>query len=171
MLICRSVTGIPGLVWLCALLFVQVGAARAQQQSFGEWGLACQALGPGQTRCALFQRVLRDGNTLVLEAQVLGLETGADQALAITTPLGVWLEAGVTIRIDGGEAVSQSFQTCATRGCIARFEAPELLSQLDAGSEVAITYATGREETQRVSLTLSLIGIREGVAAIRQANQ
>jgi len=162
---------------ILALLALVLGAplmaadsSRAQQPaSFGEWGLACQALGPSETRCALFQRAVRENNALVMEAQVLGLEDGGEPALAVTTPLSVWLPAGVTITIDGGTPKRQEFQTCAARGCIARLEEPGVLELLDAGNEMEVSYATGPDPAQSVTLTLSLIGVGEGVAAIQDA--
>lgn len=158
------------LLLLMVIAYIGVDENRAiSQQSggFGSWGLACQAIGPNQTRCALFQRQVRENGALLLDVQLVGLEKETTSAVTVTAPLGVWLDAGVSIRVDNGTAVQQEFRVCSTSGCTARFDSTEIIQALDAGLKLEVSYAAGPEPGQTLRLEISLIGVREGIEAIR----
>ncbi len=147
-----------------------IGPSLVQAQqvgSFGSWGLACRALGPSETRCALFQRQVNEANALVLEVQILGLERAGTPQVTASVPMGVWLAADLTMQVDRGAEVRQRFERCSRQGCIGRIQSPDLLTLLEDGRQITFGYATGPDPTQAVKVTLSLIGIREGIAAIQ----
>lgn len=153
---------LSGLVALGASL-----PAVAQDGAFGSWSVACQALGPGRTICALFQRRARPDGTFAGEVQLVGLESGQTPSLAATAPLGVWLEAGMTMQVDAAAPVTAPFERCQQQGCVARFSEAALMPLLEAGRELRLTYRTGPEAAQGVTLSVSLIGVREGAAFVR----
>lgn len=152
-----------------ALIFLLYApAALSQDQKFGSWGLACQALGPGQTRCALFQRFIREDGGVLAEVQIVGLEVGQTPALAITVPLGALLPSGIETNFESGVGRMVEFERCVQRGCAARLTFDDLLKRLEQDSSMQISYEFGTEGAAReVSIPVSLVGVREGVVAIR----
>ena len=154
------VVGVMGLLALAAPVFAQ--------GTFGPWSMVCRALGPGETRCALVQRQIEEGtNRLGVEFQIGGLEEGQVPLVAVTAPLGVWLASGVSVIVDDRPEQTASFVTCIAQGCTARFEDVDLVDNLIVARELRVSFATGPGDDQRFETRISLIGLREGVSAIR----
>lgn len=164
-----SICRFSGALALCSLVFfMPVSSLIAQDRQFGSWGLACQALGPGRTRCALFQRFIREDGGVLAEVQIVGLEAGQTPALAITVPLGALLPSGIETNFESGVGRLVEFDRCLQRGCSARLAFDDLLQRLEQDSSMQISYELGQEGDPRpVVIPVSLVGVREGVAAIR----
>lgn len=165
----EALGGILGAALMLYLLSsILAPAALGQDRQFGSWGLACQALGPGRTRCALFQRFIREDGGVLAEVQIVGLEKGQTPALAITVPLGALLPSGIETTFESGVGRLVEFDRCLQRGCSARLSFDDLLQRLEQDSSMQISYEIGQGEVTRpVSIPVSLVGVREGVAAIR----
>ena len=152
-----------------ALIFAFGQDARSQS-AFGAWAISCVAEGPRETQCALFHRqVIENSGAVLLEVQLVGLETGRDPSLLITVPLGVNITDQLTLKID--ETVNQKFgySTCGNRGCTVRILNSELIQPFSEGVELQVSYQLGLEDTREVERSVSLFGVQEGIEKIKAA--
>jgi invasion protein IalB len=109
------------------------------------------------------------------EFSLFGLPAGTEGPAAagatFIAPLETLLTAGMSLKIDGGEAKAYPFTVCTEIGCIARlgFTAEEV-EALKNGAEATISVVPYVAPDQRVDLKLSLAGITAGLAAVDAAN-
>jgi invasion protein IalB len=83
----------------------------------------------------------------------------------IATPLGLYLSAGVTIRVDIAEPKTLSLQTCDAAGCSAVMDlSDELLGLTKAGRDFSVTFQNLSQED--INVTMPLQGFPEGLAKI-----
>ncbi|MEM1344089.1 MAG: invasion associated locus B family protein [Pseudomonadota bacterium] len=80
--------------------------------------------------------------------------------IEILTPLGVALEAGVRLQIDGGDERGASYRVCTQQGCLVQSPLDDaLLNAMKRGSTARVTIVGVRQgqqpETIAVSISLS----------------
>jgi invasion protein IalB len=74
----------------------------------------------------------------------------------IQVPVGLFLPAGIGLRIDDGKPLSLALQTCDLKGCYAATPvSPEMLAALKAGKELTITFQNLTKEAITVPLQLT----------------
>ncbi|MEM7270452.1 MAG: invasion associated locus B family protein [Pseudomonadota bacterium] len=160
---------------LLALMMILAGAATAQAQAkngqrFGDWTLRCVAQGPGQTSCALRQRVTRaDTNELLADVSLnMAQVQGTPRVLmVVVTPDGVALNIAPGFIVDGeGDAVNLSWRTCSQNLCrAAALLSPQQQGAVMAGLEMRLGYNRFQSE-QTTVLPVSLKGVTAGLAAL-----
>lgn len=114
---------------------------------FEDWRLEC-AVGP----CEVATRVAGAGGRLVLR---LALVDGKAPVLVISTPLPLYLPAGLTLSLSGEEPLTLPWRTCRYGACEAETPlADPLLASLrrERGGTVAFTLVNGVEVRLRFSL-------------------
>ena len=162
---------VPG---ACAALLaaaVLTGAQKAapvrQGDRFGDWTLACEAQGPSRTRCAAVQELtLEDGAARILRLTLGRLGARGEMALVALLPLGVYLPAGVALKVDGGRQIAMRMQTCARAGCEAALRVDDaLMAALKRGRTLFVGFKGG-PATGTVTVPASLDGISRAIAAI-----
>jgi invasion protein IalB len=142
-----------------------VGAAASQPPS---WSVGCTAAERASAlNCAVQQNVF-----LTATGQMIGSiavrvpgDTKAP-VMTITTPIGLFLPAGVSIAIDDGAAQNLVVQTCDAHGCYAELAlSDDLLARLFKGVKLNVVFQDLTKRT--ITLPLSLTGFTAAYAKIK----
>lgn len=162
---------VPRLGVALLLAVSQTGAQEAAPvragDHFGDWTFSCEALGPSRTRCALVQELMmQDGAARILRLTLGRLGSENEMALLALAPLGVYLPAGVAIKVDQGEQVAMQMQTCVQAGCEAALRIDNnLLKALKRGRTLFVGFKSGPAE-ETITVPASLAGISQGIRAL-----
>ena len=152
----RLARGFIGVIALLTAAAAPIGAGAQTQQRFKDWTVHCPEEGEGD-RCVMAQLLKNrenDESVLLMEVGYLG---DSDQPMAqITVPLGVFLPAGVQIRVDDAKETGRlPYTVCDKVGCkaIARLD-DEVLASMKAGTELITTLTSPSGGTATVSVSL-----------------
>jgi invasion protein IalB len=131
-------------------------------RSFGSWALAC---GQGdQGRCGLLIRLINQDAQRVLMSVNVTRGPQGNAIIAINTPPGVVIPAGVTITPENGTAATGPVQVCRPAGCTGIIVLnEELRMELTSAQMATIGYTTANG--QPVSINIPINGFSEGYAA------
>jgi len=159
---------------LAMLMMLGGGGAAAQQElkvgdRIGDWTFQCRALSASETRCALVQNII-DNET---NRQIIGVvlrKLGEDNeklGLFVSTPLGIFLGAGIAAKVDEGEQFPLILQTCtAQNGCLAAVEIDaKRLEALQTGKRLLVGFKA-RADAKTLTVPVSLDGVKEGLRAL-----
>ncbi|WP_255552314.1 invasion associated locus B family protein [Maritimibacter dapengensis] len=144
-----------------------VGIEEYVDDVFGDWERACLRIPNNEEDdpCQITQ-LLYDGNNEnpvgKFSVGKLPEEMEATAGSAIIVPLGVSLQDGLTISIDGGAAKKYGFTSCEPIGCVAQFGFTEAeVAALKAGSSATISVVPANARDQRVEIPASLSGFTD----------
>ena len=166
---------LAGLVAMAAL-----GASARAETRFGDWELVCPPNGSqqaeikpgnagidvvgGKSTCRLQQaQAANAGRDIVFLFNIVRQDKR--NVAVVSVPLGVYLPAGLELRVDGGKARRAVFEACNLTGCHAGFA-------LNAGLEWALkrgrmlTVTLRDTKASAVPITVSLDGITAGLKAL-----
>jgi invasion protein IalB len=100
--------------------------------------------------------VLRDSGQAVTSVAVWIKPDTREPMITIRVPIGVYLAAGLAIRIDNGKPWSLPIETCDTQGCAAQMQiSSELLAALKGGKQFSITFQNAVKKDLVVRLVLN----------------
>lgn len=144
------------------------GTTASNQAPVSGWGTSCAASErDAPLACVLEQSIFvpRTGQQLVnVKIQVEGTEK--KPTLLITAPLGLFLPAGVSIRVDRTEPKKLDLQTCDAVGCyVAMPMTEELLGLMKAGSDFSVTFQNLAKA--EINVTIPLQGFSDGLAKVK----
>ena len=142
------------------------GPASASQPP--SWAVGCTAAERSAAlTCAVEQRVfVANTGQFVGSVSVRVPGDTKGPVMTITTPLGLFLPAGVSIAVDEDAAQTLQVQTCDARGCYA--ESPlsdNLLSRMFKGKKLNVGFQDLSK--QPINLALSLTGFSDAFAKIK----
>ena len=164
-----ALTSIVVLLWCGSTSSAQNVTVR-DGQKFGYWVVSCQAdTEKGGRRCVLIQsvRVIEIERKHQLMSTSVGY-FGKDRRLGVffTLPLGLYLPAGVTFKVDGSDDIKRlPYQLCNRNGCRASFPLDDRwLALFKHGLKGTVTVRTLRDKD--LAIPLSLKGFTKGVKAI-----
>ena len=129
----------------------------------GDWSVVCDSKGAGS--CAMTQLGEDAQGSPAIEfvvrkvdgenAEIDGVKTAA--VADIITPLGVLLEFGLRLKIDGGEERGAPFRICQQHGCLVREPlSVDVISALKKGNRASVTVAA--EGAGPIEIGISLTG-------------
>lgn len=161
--------------WLATLAFGVSAMSPLSAQEAGEtgnkrppeWIAACVAAGrAAPADCTLEQRLLlADSGELAAAVKIRVPDSPRQPAMVLHLPQGLFLPAGVNLRVDEGKAVNLQLQTCDGRGCYAGMVVTdELLGAMKAGSSLHL--GVQNVQKQRFDIVLSLLGFTAGYEKI-----
>lgn len=124
----------------------QPAAPEVTRRAVGDWTVVCEISG---SPCAMEQvgKTAAGEEAVVMQVEKLPKPTTVEGrrvvAVAnILTPRNAFLQPGVRLRIDGGEARVYPYYACQNNGCIAQVALDETaLTGLRRGARLAITIA------------------------------
>jgi len=123
------------------------------------WATNCSASErAGPLDCSVVQRVVlqRTGQLLAMVSIRLPSDSHSP-AMMVQTPLGLYLPAGVSLKIDDNTNMSLALQTCDNGGCYAGTTVSSaLLSQMRKGHSMTVTFQNISK--QDVSIPVALAG-------------
>lgn len=132
------------------------------------WAASCvSAARDAEPDCELTQRAVLSGSgQLVASVTVRVPGSTRKPVVMIRLPLGLSLEGGVTIDVDGAGARSLPLQTCDPSGCYAGAPLPaDFAAAMAAGKTLALVFS-GLDKTP-VRVALPLAGFASGLDAIK----
>lgn len=169
------------LALMAAAAVVQAQAAETRRENFGDWGFVCSTSDTAgaddkeaKESCNLFQTALlnRDEGEgpgqRVLLTRVGYLDGNEKPVLLITAPLGILLPMGITVEVEGHDAIRIPVQRCDAGGCLAYVVMdPPFVAAMKKGDEAKVTVY----DTQRrgVPIPLSLKGFTDGMEALAKS--
>lgn len=150
-----------------------MGVAAGQElepaEQHGDWFTQCEvppadADPAAPRRCLAFQNLV-SGEQSLLQFVVSKPPEQADPAAVLLMPLGISLEPGVIIRIDGGPPSTLPIQRCIPVGCRTQFPLNDTsLQTLLQGREATVSYYDSNLDP--VVLPISLDGFAAAYAAL-----
>ncbi len=175
--ICRYTTALIlwlGVAGVCFLGFVpSVEAAPKDGQAFEDWMVKCEG-GAGQggdgtaERCFAFQNIVytQSGERLVtLAAGYLGPK--GEPWITLSVPLGMFLPAGVALKVDEEERFDVPFKICTAKGCEAGNTLNDAqLRSLKSGLVARIGFLDGITQRQ-VTVPVSLKGFADAFRTLK----
>lgn len=127
----------------------------------GAWEIRCDVNNP--ENCILTQVGNRADGQPVLRVALRstpgakgpnGVEIAA--VIQIDAPLGVFLPAGVEVKIDGAEIGRAAFQVCDSRACIASEPVPaDFIEKMKKGNAATMTILAVNGEKAEIAISLS----------------
>lgn len=140
---------------------------------YGDWELVCKPQSATATpkaesaTCRLQQaQAVNGGKDVVFLFNIA--RQGKQRVAIISTPLNVYLPAGLELKIDGGQVQRVIFETCNISGCHAGFALNgSVLGALRKGN--VLTVALKDTKATTIPLKVSLNGISAGIDALDAA--
>jgi len=126
------------------------------------WATSCSGVArQGALDCAMEQSVVQtETNQLVLLFSVRVPADTRSAVMMIQLPLGLYVPAGLSLRVDDAAAVEFPIQTCDGTGCfVGSPVTPDLLAQLQSGQTLTLTFQNLAQAAIELPITL------EGFAA------
>lgn len=134
-------------------------------EAFGGWRMDCGVA--GASGCAISQRVIsQDAQAQLLQLVVVESDNGP--TLTIAAPLGVYIPAGVAVRVgEAEETLPLSFARCLAGGCIADGPVPEaFLDRMRAGEQGSVLIVNRNREA--VAIPFALTGFGDALDALHE---
>ncbi|MCZ7447869.1 invasion associated locus B family protein [Agrobacterium rhizogenes] len=141
-----------------------------EARRYGDWELVCKpqaeagAQKADRSTCRLQQaQAVNGGKDIVFLFNIA--RQGKQRVAIISTPLNVYLPAGLELKIDNGQTQRVIFETCNISGCHAGFALNgQLLAALRKGNVLAVGLKDTKATT--IPLKVSLNGISAGIDAL-----
>jgi invasion protein IalB len=134
-------------------------AVTAPSDASGEWRYECKLSLEGMEECSALRRVMwEDGKSEALVA-VLSMakrEGTPTPRMKLMAPLGSFLPAGVSMRIDQQDPFIVPFQACAVEGCFVNLDlAPDVIAAMTSGALMVVEYMTPEQKIATVTIPLA----------------
>lgn len=142
-------------------------AKAVSPQVFKDWKLQCEA---ETKRCYIFQRTdVQETGQRVLNVVIGNLGPDGKQVLHFTVPLGIYIPAGIAMKIDEDEQMTIPVHTCMPAGCegMLNLEA-KTLAALESAKGVNIAFLDAVTRNQ-ITVGVSVSGFRDAYTALRRA--
>lgn len=143
-------------------------AAENNIQRFDDWAVACPEDKDGAKQpCQAVQRLtMSESGQQIMQISVAYLEGNDSPVAVFILPLGMLLQQGALLSVDGEEVGRIAIQRCEAGGCIAPLLlSDEVIAKFKAGSkgQIVVRNATGRE----LPIPVSLGGFTAALAALK----
>jgi invasion protein IalB len=147
----------------------QIGETKKPTAGGPGWAVNCSSeAGQKGLSCRMSQTVITkpSGRTLTNVAFLLAPEAKSPEVL-LQLPLGLFIPAGATYRIDQNAPQRLSIRACDRSGCYARAPVPPAtMSSLTKGKQLKIEFKNAAEKP--VSIPLSLDGFATAYEKVKQ---
>lgn len=172
---------------LAASIGLQAQAAETRRDNYGDWGLVCSkadeegAQENSKESCNLFQVATLSQNQgeetaetaqpqRVLLTRIGYLPENDNPVMFVTTPLGILLQPGVRVDVEGHEPIGIPLQRCDAGGCLAYvvLENP-FIEAMKKGIEAKVTFMD--PQRRPITLPLSLKGITKALSELDATRQ
>lgn len=138
-------------------------AQTAQPSRSGDWDTLCDTTPDTQQKiCVLTQKLTMTGQHNV-HFSVIVVKAGP--VLRVLAPLGVLLETGVTLKVDGDQLSRMPFLRCLQNGCVAETNLDAALVRRLKAGKIA-TFVIYGQPDRPVDVPVSLNGFTRGYDAL-----
>ena len=134
--------------------------ATAEAAQPAAWALQCSDRAEGKLACEMTQNVIEASTQRQIALiSVKGATEGGSTAMLVRVFHGVYLPAGVAIRIDGGQPSPVAFQKSDQFGVYAALPlTPNLVAELKRGKELKIAVEINKGEPVTITALLNGFG-------------
>ena len=132
------------------------------------WSARCTRTPAGVTSsCHVIQRIKRNKTGALLMSVLIDLPVKSLQPeLRLSLPLGLYLPAGTTLKVDRAPTKEIEIETCDSKGCYAAVSVDEpLLTALKLGNTLTVTFQNVAKEP--IAVPVTLVGFTAAFAKIR----
>ena len=148
-----------------------VAEKETTNKEFQDWTYQCGGEGLKDEDCFIMQNIFRQGSEFRLLRVAVGY-LGPDDSpwLFLTTPLGIFLPAGIVFNIvrmgKGGEEYKTPLHLCMPAGCraIVRLD-KELIWAMKMGGQAKVAFLDNNTRKQ-ITVEVSLAGFTKGLEAL-----
>lgn len=133
----------------------------------GDWQIRCdQPVGARDKQCAMVQNVTaEDRDNIGLSVLIVKTVDKKARIMRVLAPLGVYLMAGLGLRIDDKDIGRVGFVRCRARGCYAEvILQDDLVNQMTTGSKALFIIYDSPDDG--IGIPISLKGFKEGFDAL-----
>ena len=145
------------------------GQRMAKDIKFGDWRKVCFTPAGSNMVCRTTISGVWDTGQLAMRADVIERQGEATPRLQLFLPVGLYLQAGVKLRVDQGEPQKIPFVWCLTNTCIAADAIGQaLFREMQAGHALLLEVVDSNVLTVSASLPLDrFAAVRTGAPAER----
>ena len=145
-------------------------SAEENSKSFKDWGYKCETpQGSDQKICFIFQRITsKKDDKRVADATIAYLPKVDKPVMVITLPLGVFLPAGIQLKIDDSEdAANAPYVQCIQDGCQARIAMDDkMITKMKGGKMLNIAFLTPQQK--QLGFPISLNGFTAAIDSLKK---
>jgi invasion protein IalB len=156
-------------VFLLAIVPIQ-SSAEEKTKSFKDWGYKCEKpKGAEKEICFIFQRISsKENDKRIADATIAYLPKVDKPVMVITLPLGVFLPAGIQLKIDeGDEAARAPFIQCIQDGCQTRVQLDDkLITKMKGGKRLIVAFLTPQQK--QLAFPISLSGFTAAIGSLKK---
>lgn len=160
----RNRFGVFSAVLLAAVLM----ASRAHAADSPDWGKQCEKAADGKEICYVMQTaIVKPQNIRLLQVIVGYLGKNGAPTMILTTPLGVLVSAGMSIKIDDKKELTVPFETCLQNGCrVVLAMDSSGFEGIKASKEAKVRYLT--VDNRPVDVPVKLDGLSKALKALKK---
>jgi invasion protein IalB len=135
-------------------------------KAFGDWDMQCADQPKGERRCQIVGDVLSgDGKQVILVISLAPVPTTKNIAIQMAVPLGVAVQEGVKVDVEGAYSGSMPISRCTPQGCLVEGAIPvEMIEAMKAKSTALIGVTT--PDGKGIPIALSLKGFGSAYEAV-----
>jgi len=156
-----------------ALLMVAISGPVAAAQNAkpakatDNWVVNCSSVGGAALKCRMSQTIMvAKTRQRILSAVIFHKPASADLVMRVALPHGIYLPAGVTVKVDNTPGQTYVIETADRNGSYASIPLDrKLLAALKAGQK--LVFALQNMAGKTVKIELSLVGFSASLAQIR----
>jgi invasion protein IalB len=144
--------------------------AKDKIQNFKDWARKCEKpQGAKEKICFIFQQVSSgEDDKILADAAITYLPKAKKPVMIITLPLGVFLPAGIMLKIDDDNETAQApFLQCINIGCRTRLQLTDkLITKMKGGNKMIVAFYT--QEQKQLAFPISLRGFTAAIGSIKK---
>ena len=135
-------------------------------KQFQDWTYRCGGKGLKDEQCFITQSILQESGMRLLGVAVGYLGPDDSPWLILTTPLGIFLPAGIVFNIEDGDENKLPISTCKPDGCRASMSLDKkLIWAMKMGGQAKVAYLDG-DTRKQITVEVSLAGFTKGLEAL-----
>ncbi len=164
-------TGLITAVMLSLLAVPFQLAAAEKGKNFKDWGHKCEKpKGFDKEICFIFQRITNKENDKKVADITIAYapKAGSKPLMVVTLPLGVFLPAGIQLRVDQEKETARAqFVQCIQDGCQARVVMDDkMMSKLKGGNRLGVAFLTPQQK--QLGFPVSLSGFTAAIDSLKK---
>ncbi len=160
---------ITALVFILGTMPLQAAEAE-KSKSFKDWGYKCEKpQGADKEICFIFQRISsKENDKRIADATIAYLPKIEKPVMVITLPLGVFLPAGIQIKVDEAEESARApFIQCIQDGCQTRLQMDDkMITKMKGGKKLIVAFLTPQQK--QLAFPISLNGFTAAIGSLKK---
>ncbi|MBK1697127.1 invasion associated locus B family protein [Rhodovibrio salinarum] len=136
-----------------------------ESTSYDDWVVQCRQQNGQTGPCRMGQGVRNSENQQEIMQVIVARTPQQGPIVNFIVPLGVNLQAPLTVAVDGNQLGQAAYVSCVQRGCVARMQISDgMLSAMKQGRRLQVTLTGQRGNTRTVPA--SLLGFTDAYNAL-----